>query len=171
MLVQLDEHRLGNVSYSCLLRTENLADPTAWRAWDGEGFNIAAVDAYATSEDGTGCAKVAPAPISGLVWSPDLEVFLAVGGFTQFGVNGHYLLVSRDLFTWSHPVFIAPAEFTYSADNPPFKPYVTLIDHDSSAASFDTVGSTPYLYFTRMNDPLALDFDLMRVQLSISADG
>ena len=171
MLVQFDDARLDHVSYSCLLRTENLADPTAWRAWDGDGFNLAAVDAYTSSEGATRCAKVAPAPISGLAWSPDLEVFLAVGGFTQFGVNGHYLLVSRDLFTWSHPVFIAPAEFTYSADNPPFKPYVTLIDHDSSAASFDSVGSTPYLYFTRMNDPLALDFDLMRVQLSITPKG
>lgn len=170
MLVQFDDTRLDHVSYSCLLRTENLADPTAWRAWDGEGFNLAAVDAYTSSESATGCAKVAPAPISGLVWNPEHEIFIAVGGFTQFGVNGHYLLASRDLLSWSHPVLIAPAEFTYSADNPPFKPYATLIDHDSSAASFDTIGSTPYLYFTLMNDPMALDFDLIRVQLSITSN-
>ena len=168
MIVQLDEARGENTQHSCLFRTTDLADPSAWRGWDGDGFTIAATDAYRSDETGPVCARIAPAPISGLVWNPELELFVAVGGFGQFGTNGQYALVSRDLLTWSDPIFIAPAEFVFTSDTPPFEPYATLIDHDSASAGYDTIGATPHLYFTRINDPLTLDFDLVRVPLELS---
>ncbi len=174
MIVQLDESRTDNAQYSCLFRTTDLDDPTAWRGWDGEDFTITAVDAYAddaAGADGPRCARVGPAPISGLVWSDDLELFIASGGFAQFGTNGHYLLFSRDLLTWSDPVLVRPAEFVFTTDTPPWEPYGTLIDHGSASASFDTVGTTPHLYFTRINDPLTLDFDLIRIPLELSVTG
>lgn len=168
MIVQLDEARGENNQYSCLFRTTDLSDPSAWRGWDGEDFTIAAIDAYRSDETGPACARVGPSPISGLVWNPELELFVAVGGFGQFGANGQYALVSRDLFSWSDPIFIAPAEFVFTSDTPPFEPYATLIDHASASASFDTIGMTPHLYFTRINDPVTLDFDLIRVPLELS---
>ena len=169
MIVQLDEARDTNAQHSCLFRTTDLTDPGSWRGWDGEAFSIAPIDAYTSDEVAPTCARVGPAPISGLVWSPDLELFVASGGFAQFGTNGHYLLFSRDLFTWSDPVLIKPAEFVFTSDTPPFEPYGTLIDHASASASFDMIGSTPHYYFTRINDPNTLDFDLVRVPLEISA--
>lgn len=168
MIVQLDEHRGRDAQYSCLLRTQNLADPTAWRAWDGEAFSLPAIDPYSSEVDSPPCARVAPSPISGLVWSTDLELFVAVGGFGQFGASGQYALFSPDLFTWSDPVFIQGADFVFTATSPPFEPYATLIDHDSPAPSFDSIGATPHLYFTRINDATTLDFDLVRVPLEIS---
>jgi hypothetical protein len=169
MIVQLDEARDGvNAQHSCLFRTTDLADPTAWRGWDGEDFTISAIDPYRSDETGPTCARVGPAPISGLVWHPGLELFVASGGFAQFGTNGHYVLFSRDLFTWSEPVLIKPAEFVFTSDTPPFEPYGTLIDHSSESASFDTIGDTPHLYFTRINDPVTLDFDLVRIPLEFS---
>lgn len=167
MIVQFDDAR-SNTQHSCLLRTEDLADPTAWRAWDGAAFSLAVVDPYTSDEVAPPCAAIAPAPISGLTWHPELELFVAVGGFAQFGQNGQYALVSPDLFSWSEPIFIQPAEFVYTSDTAPFEPYATLIDHTSDAASFDTIGNTPHLYFTRINDPVTLDFDLVRVPLVIS---
>lgn len=170
MLIQLDEHRAGAADqYSCLLRTDDIKDPGAWRAWDGSAFSLAAIDPYRSDATQPSCARVAPAPISGLVWAPDLDAFIAVGGFTQFGENGHYAMTSRDLLTWSKPVFIRPAEFVYSASAPPFDPYPTLIDHTSASINFDVTGPTPHLYFTRINDSSSLDFDLFRVPLEITA--
>ena len=168
MIVQLDEARDTNAQHSCLFRTTDLGDPGAWRGWDGESFSIAPIDAYRSDEVAPTCARVGPAPISGLVWSPELELFVASGGFAQFGTNGHHLLFSRDLFTWSDPVLVKPAEFVFTSDTPPFEPYGTLIDHASTSPSFDTIGSTPYYYFTRINDPSTLDFDLVRMPLEIS---
>ena len=170
MIVQFDDART-NVQHSCLLRTENLSDPSAWRAWDGEGFSLPPVDPYTTDDVAPACARVAAAPISGLTWHPELELFVAVGGFGQFGRNGQYAIVSPDLFTWSDPIFIQPAEFVFTSDTPPFEPYATLIDHSSTAPSFDTIGDRPHLYFTRINDPVSLDFDLVRVPLEITTAG
>lgn len=31
---------------NCLLRTDRIADPTAWRAWDGKGFGVTFIDPY-----------------------------------------------------------------------------------------------------------------------------
>lgn len=171
MIVQFDDARDGGAQYSCLLRTEDLADPTAWRAWNGTAFSLPAVDPYVTADVAPACAPIAPAPISGLTWHPELELFIAVGGFAQFGQDGQYALVSPDLFSWSQPIFIQPAAFVFNSDTPPFEPYATLIDHASAAASFDTIGNTPHLYFTRINDPITLDFDVVRVPLEISIAG
>jgi len=168
MIVQLDDAS-SFTQHSCLLRTDDLADPTAWRAWDGESFSLPAVDPYTSDETAPACAPIGPAPISGLTWHPELELFVAVGGFGQFGATGQYALVTPDLFEWSEPIFIQPAEFVFTADTPPFEPYATLIDHDSAAPSFDTIGNTPHLYYTRINDPITLDFDLIRVPLEITS--
>ena len=38
---------------SCVMRTQTLADPTSWRAWDGTAFELQMTDPY------TGAAAVA----------------------------------------------------------------------------------------------------------------
>ena len=50
------------------------------------------------------------------------------------------------------------------------EPYATLIDPSSESMSYDTTGSTPYLYFTRINDTDPLDFDLVRVPLRLGLE-
>ena len=169
MLTQFDDRRDRSVQFTCLLRTETLEDPSSWRAWDGNGFDLSfASSAYDGSpEAAADCASVVSPPIGGLTWNTHLERFVAVGGFTNFGPTGQYLTTSTDLIEWTRPVFIQAAEFVYTADTPPFEPYATLIDPSSESMSYDTTGATPYLYFTRINDTDPLDFDLVRVPLRL----
>lgn len=169
MLTQFDDHRDGSVQLTCLLRTETIEDPSSWRAWDGNGFNLSfASSAYdAGTEAPENCASVVTPPIGGLTWNTHLERFVAIGGFTNAGPTGQYLTTSTDLIEWTRPVFIQAAEFVYTADDPPFEPYATLIDPTSESMSYDTTGATPYLYFTRINDLGSLDFDLVRVPLRL----
>jgi len=173
MLTQFDDRRDGrSVQFTCLLRTDDLADPSSWRAWDGDGFDLS----YAGSPYGgdapsaEDCWSVVAPPVGGLTWNTYLERFVAVASYAQFGTNGHYLTTSTDLLEWTRPVLIQAAEFVYTADDPPFEPYGTLIDPASESMSFDTTGEMPYLYFTRINDMSTLDFDLVRVPLRITVD-
>lgn len=172
MLTQFDDRRDRGVQFTCLLRTDTIDDPSSWRAWDGDGFNLSfAASAYDGNVDAPAdCASVVSPPIGGLTWNTHLERFVAIGGFTNHGPNGQYLTTSTDLITWTDPVFIQAAEFVYTADAPPFEPYATLIDPASESMSYDTTGETPYLYFTRINATDPLDFDLVRVPLRLHVD-
>ena len=172
MLSQFDDRRDRSVQFTCLLRTETIEDPSSWRAWDGNGFNLsfassAYVDGAATPED---CVSVVSPPIGGLTWNTHLERFVAIGGFTNAGPTGQYLTTSTDLIEWTKPVFIQASEFVYTADSPPFEPYATLIDPTSESMSYDTTGDEPYLYFTRINATDPLDFDLVRVPLRLDLE-
>ncbi|MEO1056186.1 MAG: hypothetical protein AAFY28_04650 [Actinomycetota bacterium] len=173
MLSQFDDARNGrNIQFTCLLRTDDLADPASWRAFDGDGFNLTfAGSPYGEpTPDPDDCWSVVAPPTSGLTWNTHLERFVAVGGYGQFGANGQYLTTSTDLIEWTSPVFIQPAEFVFTSDTPPFEPYATLIDPASESMSFDTTGARPYLYFTRINDMSTLDFDLVRVPLRLDVE-
>jgi hypothetical protein len=48
-LVQLARHPADepvNVQGTCVMRTRTVGDPGSWRAWDGEGFNLAFINPY-----------------------------------------------------------------------------------------------------------------------------
>jgi hypothetical protein len=47
----------------------------------------------------------------------------------------------------------------------PFEAYPSILDPDSELMSFDTVGQTAYLYFSRINGYDPLDFDLLRIPI------
>jgi hypothetical protein len=42
-----------------------------------------------------------------------------------------------------------------------------LIDHADTTVNFETMGRTPHLYYTRLNDK-GLDRDLVRAQLTFT---
>src|SRR5439155_6631067 len=47
----------------CLIRTEHLEDPRAWRGWDGQGFTVRFADPYRETIDAPHahvCAPVSP---------------------------------------------------------------------------------------------------------------
>ena len=48
---------------TCLIRTQNVADPKSWRAWDGDGFNVRFVDPYRESPEPDRPARL-PARVS-----------------------------------------------------------------------------------------------------------
>jgi len=61
MLVKLEQHELQDWGVG-VLRTQTLDDPTSWRGWDGEGFNVTFVDPY--NESGFDPAQHILAPVS-----------------------------------------------------------------------------------------------------------
>ena len=50
---------------ACLLRSDNIEDPTSWRAWDGQDFTIAFVDPYVDAAFQPGLT-VSGMPVPGL---------------------------------------------------------------------------------------------------------
>ena len=166
---------------TCLMRTSNLADPSSWRAWDGQGFNLPMPSPY--DEEGnpvpTGrpaCTPVSPRAIGSLHDSLTFNTYLghyvlvgsgvlSVGGEVVCGV---YFSLSKDLVTWSPASLILRTKLPYPPCNPDGLPdgsilYPSLIDHGDTSPNFEFTGRTPYLYFVRWNS--GLDRDLLRVQL------
>lgn len=78
MLAQVDIHQgERNVVGRCLLRTDDLSDPSSWRAWDGSGFEYGFVDPCTPgAEPGEPCTSVANAPAWSLTYNTYLEQFV-----------------------------------------------------------------------------------------------
>lgn len=171
-LVQYDAHAADgsvNVQGMCLMRTDNLAAPSSWRAWDGSGFGVQFRDPYTAAAPGADCTLVSPsvgALTYGLSYNTFADEFIAVG----VRAAGFFYSTSADLINWSaaRPLMAATQVFTPGGE-PPFLTYPTLIDPTSSSPSFDVTGQAPYLYYTVMHGRSAQDgMDVMRVALSVS---
>ncbi len=171
MLAQIDIHQgSSNVTGECLLRTDDLTDPSSWRAWDGSGFGYRFVDPYATGlVDAEMCPSVLAAPEWSLVYSTFLDRFVAVSEIPGLSPAGVYFRTSEDLVHWSSPRLLMPSTIGFANGfTTPFEAYPSLIDPASPSMSFDTIGQTSYLYFTRVNSYDPLDFDLVRVPVTFS---
>lgn len=175
VLVQVDDHaddRSRDVQGMCLLRTERLDDPAAWRAWDGAGFDLQIANPYVdptVDPAADACTIVSPEVASlsyGLTWNEHLEAFVAIG----VGFEGFYYSTSEDLITWRPRRFLMRAAQVFaSGATPPYFPYPTLIDHDSTSPSFDVSGETPYLYYARFAGASANNgTDLLRVPVRVT---
>jgi len=143
----------------CAMRTQTLADPTSWRAWDGTGFNLQMNDPYVGTA--TFCAIVgnpSPGIDQGLTYNTYLKKYLLVGG-------GAYFSLSTDFVSWT-------AMGPMGLPEPHPVAYATIIDHDDSTPNFENSGRTPYLYFTRFNgttiSAAGLNRDLIRVPMIIT---
>ena len=177
VLVQRDDLIPASSTYvqgTCVMRTQTLDDPTSWRAWDGEGFNMRFINPYVeTNVDPAQhtCQFVSPengALTYGLSYSTFFEKFVAVG-VSGWPVPGFYFALSDDLINWTPKQLImeAPQSFTTRGKMPYF-PYPSLVDPDDPSISFDSVGQSPYMYFSRTNSIWPLDIDLMRVRVRFS---
>jgi hypothetical protein len=143
----------------CAMRTQTLADPTSWRAWDGTGFNLQMNDPYVAAA--TFCTLVgnpSPAIDQGLTYNTYLKKYLLVGG-------GAYFSLSTDFVNWT-------AMGPMGLPEPHPVAYATIIDHDDSTPNFENSGRTPFLYFTRFNgttiSAAGLNRDLIRVPMIIT---
>lgn len=155
---------------TCVIRTPTLSDPTNWRAWDGNGFNLQMTDPYAA----------APSPLCSSVLSPGLSQptltyntylakYMIVGSSKSSNICGAAYALSSDFTHWSSPQLLREAAQCQSGVNV-VDVYFSVIDHSDSSVNFETPGSAPYLYYTRFNTGLGtLDRDLVRVPMSITS--
>jgi hypothetical protein len=160
---------------SCVMRTNDLADPASWRAWHGAGYALALPSPYTAAATGVACTIVLPHGIDGsLTYNTYLARYLYVGA-TGAQVDGavkcgFLYSTSQDLITWSAPRLVkeAPVPFPPCASGPNVgrEYYPSLIDHTDTSVNFENTGRTPHLYYMRYNDN-ALNRDLVRVPVTI----
>jgi hypothetical protein len=177
-IIRIDEYK-SERQRVCLMRTNNIADPTSWRAWDGEAFTLPLPRPYtAPSDDPQAqyCAPLAQDQIGvmnqSLTYNTFLEQYVLVGlsadRLDNREVWGIYYAFSDDLITWSHRQLLMEVElpWTYEwGDDDPIL-YPSLIDPDSTSRNFATTDQDAYLYFTQFNynrGQMTLDRDLVRI--------
>lgn len=170
---------------TCLMRTNNLSDPTSWRFWNGTDFSLTNSDPYN-----------APAPIpglntfttvsggkqlAGLSYSTYFDMFILVGPSKKWVaslggyVEGFYYMLSDDLLEWSAPKLMYPINLINTGVTPnlslEYGMYPSLIDHADTSRNFEYVGQTAYLYYTKWNNSVNTgdpNRDLMRVEVTFS---
>ncbi len=168
---------------ACLMRSASLADPRAWRAWDGREFTIRFIDAYvevATDAAQHVCAPVAEGRLTSSISSVTLHrgsgAYIALMATERPGpggaaVTGIFATGSTDLIHWSEPqlVWRAGLLFKYLCDDAVVF-YPSLLDPASPSSNFEDAGDHAYIYFTDIHLQscrIGPDRDLVRVPVEI----
>ena len=179
----------GNVSdqpdeqqWVCAMRTDDLADPSSWRFWDGAEFAGVWKNPYIEPVDPAAdkCAPLADPLLSGslnegVVFDQQLGLFVIVGVTThptssdpQWGV---YYSTSDNLVDWTLRELLLelPINATVAdPDNDTTHAYPSIIDPDSTSLNFETSDGEMYLYMSRFNfGGASLDRDLLRWPIAV----
>lgn len=178
-------YNLGQVQYYgnldqgvCLMRTDNLSDPTAWRYWNGSAFKGRFLDPY--KEDISNPKDYVCPPlewdnigaslVESLTYNTYLDRYVLVGISADWLDNrevwGFYYSFSNDLIHWTHRKLLLEITLPWTAKNNTDVMYLypSLLDPQSDSRNFETTGKTAYLYYTRQNfGQGSLDRDLIRV--------
>jgi hypothetical protein len=163
----------------CLIRTDNLADPSSWRAWSGgTSFTTSFVNPYTNDANPQEhlCQGVVPWDALGVLVPGSLTYSRLARQWILVGVrsDGFYYTLSPDLIHWSPLVLFYPgtAAWAYQCGRRDPVHYPSLIDPSSASRNFQTVGTHAYLYFTLFHPyrcQLGLERDLVRVPVTVRA--
>ena len=165
----------------CLMRTDDLADPSSWRYWDGAAFAGVFVDPYTEPQgpDAEKCGELASPQLGGsvnetVVFDEALQQYVMMGVSAQGGDElqwGIYYSLSDDLIEWSSRELLLEIAVNPSvADNANdlFHAYPSVIDPDSASMNFETTDGAAYLYLARFNaGGNSLDRDLLRWPIEV----
>jgi len=137
----------------CVMRTADLTDPAAWRAWDGRAFTVPFASPYTLPPGTEGdhvCAVTnlpLGCPVGGWAWSAAQRLFVAALDCSLQAGAQFYYATSADLITWSAPVPL------YGASDLPANAsklvtsmsYPTWVDPAGGDANFGAIGGEPWL--------------------------
>lgn len=174
---QAKDQQPGN----CLLRTDRISDPAAWRGWDGSAFRVAFANPYnapAQPRDHV-CAPVGAGrllwPVTSLVRHAPTGLFIALmmNGAHDGGI---FYSTSPDLITWSKPAKLLSAlgEGAYHCGDPAPAAYPSLLDPNSPDRNFMTVGQSADVFLTQYDVSTcqtSMNRDLIRIPVTITAGG
>ncbi len=160
---------------TCLVRSNNLADPRSWRGWDGSSFNATfAASGYSGAPNST-CVNIFGKlgfGVSSLSYNTYLGRYLVIGSMPAYKptpkdpsvsgwINGIYYRTSSDLLNWSQPQLIVEMKDSIQMANWPEKmahyDYPSLMDPSRPGVApgseqwrnFETSGQHAYIYQTR----------------------
>lgn len=165
--------------WACLMRTPDLGDPDAWRFWNGSAFGGRFVNPYTdvvTDPTAHDCPPVDRDDISdmtqSLTYSEYLGKFILIGSGTSVdgSKHGFFISFSDDMIDWTPRELLLERALPWTAQDPTEAHYLypSLLDPDSTSRSFDTVGNTAYVYYTRNNRAAGdLDRDMLRVPVEL----
>jgi hypothetical protein len=183
---------LVSVSYkkqrygTCLMRTQDVADPKSWRAWDGDGFNVRFIDPYRESPEPIHrhvCQPVSSEEIRdmnrSLTYNSFLDKYVITGTSTRYdaaqgrNVSGFYFSTSDDLIKWTDRQLLMEVETlgTYLCGDQNPRVYPGILDGNSPDRNFSIVDQDAYLYFTELiyeNCQLRAERDMLRVPIRFS---
>jgi hypothetical protein len=160
----------------CIARTPDVANPSAWRGWDGSAFTVSFINPYVSTEPPENhlCQPVSRTTLGGfsprsLTYNQFLRKYMLLAMNRQFhpgrneDVTGIYYSLSSNLVTWTHPVLVmeAPAygeTQTITCADPDPVGYPSILDGDDVAAlpgsaerNFYQPDRAAYLYFVKFN--------------------
>lgn len=162
--------------WSCLMRSDELANANSWRFWDGNGFNGRFVNPYTDSFEKIEehvCSPVNLAAIgmnpNSLTYNEYLDQYMLLGDSSEGETEGFYYSLSKDLINWTPQLLIFEGPSPGSDLNPSDTGYLytSFLDPESTSRSFDTTGKTAYIYYAKFNDTTggSGDRDLMRIPI------
>jgi hypothetical protein len=167
---------------SCLIRTNQIADPNMWRGWDGHDFTVTFADPYdLAAADGSKhvCDPVGNGnlrwPVTSIVrhLPSGLTVALMMGSDERATKeSGIFYSVSADLIKWSEPRLLmgAAAPNTYRCGDTAPIAYPSLIDPASPGRNFDAASEEAEVLATRFNVNecrTSMDRDLVRQRVHL----
>ncbi len=163
----------------CLMRTDDLGQPDAWRFWDGAAFEGRFVDPYRDEIDNPRehiCPPIDQDSIGAsmnesITYNTYLNRYVLVGISADWLDNrevwGFYYSFSDDLVNWTGRTLLVEIELPWTVEYPGSDLshlYPSLLDPESASRNFETTDKTAYLYYTRNNyGHASLDRDLIRV--------
>jgi hypothetical protein len=171
----------------CVMRTQDITDPSSWRGWDGSAFSVRFRNPYYENVTPQRTHMCEPASYSqilemsrSLTYSTFLNKFVVTGSAVKFdpaqnrNVYGFYFSTSDDLVHWSDRQLLMeiPSLLTHQCGGPDAGSYPSLIDQGSTDRNYRITDDTMYLYYTHMhyNDACQLTFDrdLVRIPIQFS---
>ncbi len=181
--IRIDNYQ-SERQWVCLMRTDDIAVPSSWRAWNGDGFELEFVNPYLNSIDNPReqlCSPIAENEIGvmheSLTYNTYLEQYVLIGlSADQIDgqeVWGIYYSFSDDLIHWSYRQLLIETELPWTylqGDDDPIL-YPSLLDPDSQSLNFATTDQNAFLYFTQFNysnGQMTLDRDLVRVPVEFN---
>jgi hypothetical protein len=169
----------------CVMRSNNLASPTSWRAWDGDSYSVRWINPYVeTSEPPSAhvCEPISEHALRGievnsLTYNSYYGKYMVVGSAVK-NVPGFFFSLSDDLIHWTEPQLLMEGEIPQAShvcgDPDPVRDG-SVLDPSSSTRNFETVDQTANLYFTRFNYfysgqscSMTLDRDLIKYPIQFA---
>jgi len=118
----------GQAQGACMMRTRDLTDPAAWRAWGGAGFTVSLAASPYGREPPPDPAAHACTPFSNityasLLWSEVFEAYMYFGTAQGNDHGGWQFMLSSDLESWSGLTTVAaPQQYIVPAGNASWTP-------------------------------------------------
>jgi hypothetical protein len=160
------------------LRTQDVFDPSSWRAWDGNAFDMTFVDPYLGPVENPQDHVFFPVEYMGYV--NGLNIYqpanIAVATLWDYwdnalGTPGMYLTTSTDFIHWTTPTLVVTLNQILALDPPGswLYAYFSLIDPNAPDLSFSMIGDHPYLYYVRLDNNDTEKRVLWRQKITLTA--